>query len=224
MFDNISGSYDFLNRFLSLGIDRGWRKKTLKCLNINSGSNKEILDVATGTCDLAIEAVKMYPDVKIQAVDISEQMLKKGFEKIKASKLENSVFVSVQDAEKLSFENDRFDAVMIAFGVRNFEDLNKGISEMIRVLKPGGKMVILEFSQARSFPFKQLFNLYFKYILPFIGNLLSKDPRAYSYLFESVQHFPDYARLTAILEQEGLRECTYKPLTFGICTIYLGTK
>jgi demethylmenaquinone methyltransferase/2-methoxy-6-polyprenyl-1,4-benzoquinol methylase len=224
MFDNIAGSYDFLNRFLSLGFDRRWRKVTLKSLDLNRGHANEILDVATGTCDLAIEAVKMYPNVKIHAVDISQQMLQKGIDKIKKGGFERSIEVSIQDAEKLSFDNDRFDAVMIAFGVRNFENLSKGISEMLRVLKPGGKMIILEFSQPRVFPFKQLFKFYFKYILPNIGNKLSRDQRAYSYLFESVQQFPDYDRLTAFLDREGLKECSFKPLTFGICTIYSGTK
>lgn len=224
MFDNIAGSYDFLNRFLSLGFDRIWRRKTLKCLDLNTGNANVILDVATGTCDLAIEAVKMYPTAKVEAVDISHQMLQRGIDKIKKKGFEKNITVSVQDAEKLSFENDQFDAVMIAFGVRNFENLSKGISEMLRVLKPGGKMIILEFSQPRIFPFKQIFKFYFKYILPNIGNQLSRDRRAYSYLFESVQHFPDYDRLTAILGREGLRECSYKPLTFGICTIYSGTK
>ena len=224
MFDNIAGSYDFLNRFLSMGIDRRWRAKTLKFLNLSPGASSQILDLATGTCDLAIEAVKMYPQVTVHAVDISENMLKKGNEKIIKSKLENNIFTSIQDAEKLNFDNDQFDAVMIAFGVRNFENLNKGLSEMFRVLKPGGRMIILEFSQTTRFPIKQLFNFYFKYILPGIGNLLSKDSHAYSYLFESVQHFPDYDRFTAILKQQGLRECTFKPLTFGICTIYIGTK
>jgi demethylmenaquinone methyltransferase/2-methoxy-6-polyprenyl-1,4-benzoquinol methylase len=224
MFDNISGSYDFLNRFLSLGIDKGWRHKALKSLNITNSSDCEILDVASGTCDLAIEAIHQYPDIKVIAIDISEQMLQKGLEKIKSGKLDQQISIAVQDAENISYADNRFDAVMIAFGVRNFENLNKGLSEMRRVLKPGGKMVILEFSQPRHFPVKQVFKIYFKYVLPFIGNLLSKDSRAYTYLFESVQHFPDYERFTAILEQEGLRECSFKPLTFGICTIYLGTK
>lgn len=224
MFDNIAGSYDFLNRFLSLGIDRRWRTETLKCLDYISDQNAVLLDVATGTCDLAIEAAKMYPKIKVQAVDISEKMLSKGKLKIEKQNLQSRIFASVEDAEALSLNNDAFDAVMIAFGVRNFENLQKGISEMYRVLKPGGRIIILEFSRPLHFPIKQLFNLYFKYILPAIGNLMSKDSRAYSYLFESVQHFPDYNRFTAILEQEGLRDCSFKPLTFGICTIYIGTK
>ncbi len=224
MFDNIAGSYDFLNQFLSLGIDRRWRTKTLKYLDFLSDQNAVLLDVATGTCDLAIEAAKMYPKFRVHAVDISEKMLSKGKLKIEKQNLQSRIFASVEDAEALSLNNDAFDAVMIAFGVRNFENLQKGISEMYRVLKPGGRMIILEFSKPLHFPIKQLFNLYFKYILPAIGNLMSKDSRAYSYLFESVQHFPDYNRFTAILEQEGLRDCSFKPLTFGICTIYIGTK
>jgi demethylmenaquinone methyltransferase/2-methoxy-6-polyprenyl-1,4-benzoquinol methylase len=224
MFDNIAGSYDFLNRFLSLGIDRRWRTKTLKYLDFTKAQKSLILDVATGTCDLAIEAAKMYPQATIHAVDISEKMLIIGKLKISNQNLADRIYTSVEDAEALNLNSDTFNAVIIAFGVRNFENLQKGIAEMFRVLKPGGKMIILEFSRPRRFPIKQLFSLYFKYILPTIGNMMSKDSRAYSYLFESVQHFPDYDRFTAILEQEGLRDCSFKPLTFGICTIYIGTK
>ncbi len=151
-------------------------------------------------------------------------MVQKGIEKINKKGFSQKIICSIEDAEEMHFETNQFDAVMIAFGVRNFENLKLGISEMYRVLKPDGKMIILEFSQTKTFPIKQLFHLYFKYILPFIGNMLSKDKSAYSYLFESVQHFPDYERFTAILEQAGLRNCSFKPLTFGICTIYLGTK
>ncbi len=224
MFDNIAGTYDFLNHLLSFGIDKAWRSKTLSHLSNIQVQNPEILDLATGTCDLAIEAVEKYPGAKITAVDISERMLIKGKEKIQKKGLENSISTLIQDAENMNFVDNKFDAVTIAFGVRNFENLTAGISEIYRVLKPGGKLIVLEFSQSRVFLIKQIFHIYFKFILPFIGNLLSKDKSAYSYLYESVQHFPDYERFTAILETSGLRNCTFKPLTFGICTIYLGTK
>lgn len=224
MFDNIAGTYDFLNRLLSMGIDRGWRSKALQYLIEIKRPHAEVLDVATGTCDLAIEAVAKYPHLKVMAVDISTEMLSRGIEKIKKKGFSNSISTSVEDAEAMSFDDNRFDAVTIAFGVRNFEHLQLGISEMYRVLKPGGKLIVLEFSQSRVFLVKQIFQIYFKYLLPFVGNLLSKDKHAYSYLYESVQHFPDYERFTAILESSGLRECSFKPLTFGICTIYLGTK
>jgi demethylmenaquinone methyltransferase/2-methoxy-6-polyprenyl-1,4-benzoquinol methylase len=224
MFDRIAGSYDLLNHLLSFGIDRKWRKMALKTLDSLKGTQTEFLDLATGTCDLAIQAASMYPEAVIQAADISEQMLEIGRQKIKSRNLEKQIQVSLQDAEHLNFIEGRFDAITIAFGIRNFENLNKGIAEMYRVLKPSGKMVILEFSQTRSFPVKQIFHFYFKYLLPCIGNLISKDGKAYRYLYESVQHFPDYERLTAILQQEGFRECSFKPLTFGICTIYTGTK
>ncbi|MFZ1256763.1 MAG: bifunctional demethylmenaquinone methyltransferase/2-methoxy-6-polyprenyl-1,4-benzoquinol methylase UbiE [Saprospiraceae bacterium] len=224
MFDHISGNYDFLNSLLSLGIDRFWRKKTLQELPIDPVNQYKVLDVASGTCALSIQAVTMYPNIKIAATDISLKMLQNGFHRIEKLGFQKNIEISVEDAEHLSFSDNTFDAVMVAFGVRNFENLEAGLQEMRRVLKPHGKIVILEFSKPRKFPIKQLFNFYFKNILPIIGNLLSKDSRAYTYLFESVQHFPDYERFTAILSNIGLIKCSYKPLTFGICTIYSGYK
>jgi demethylmenaquinone methyltransferase / 2-methoxy-6-polyprenyl-1,4-benzoquinol methylase len=182
------------------------------------------LDLATGTCDLAIETVLKYPHVKVLAGDISLEMLAKGEEKIRKKGLSESITTMRLDAEELNLVDNRFDSITIAFGVRNFENLQLGISEMFRVLKPGGKLIVLEFSQSRVFLVKHIFNFYFKYILPSIGNLLSRDKSAYSYLYESVQHFPDYERFTAILEASGFHHCSYKPLTFGICTIYIGIK
>lgn len=224
MFDSISSTYDHLNRLLSFGIDRKWRKSALTYLDESGIRYHEILDVATGTGDLAIQAATRFPDISVYGIDLSERMIEIGRKKAIKKGLQNRIIFSIQDAEHLHFESNKFDSVVIAFGIRNFEHLNKGLSEMIRVLKPEGKMIIVEFSKPLVFPIKQIFTVYFKYILPFIGNMLSRDNRAYSYLFESVQQFPDYGRLQSILEQEGLRDCFFKPLTFGICTIYVGTK
>jgi demethylmenaquinone methyltransferase / 2-methoxy-6-polyprenyl-1,4-benzoquinol methylase len=212
MFDNIAGTYDFLNHLLSMGIDKGWRSKALRHLEDINDLNAEILDLATGTCDLAIETVLKYPHVKVLAGDISLEMLAKGEEKIRKKGLSESITTMRLDAEELNLVDNRFDSITL------------GISEMFRVLKPGGKLIVLEFSQSRVFLVKHIFNFYFKYILPSIGNLLSRDKSAYSYLYESVQHFPDYERFTAILEASGFHHCSYKPLTFGICTIYIGIK
>ncbi len=224
MFDHIAHRYDFLNSLLSMGIDRYWRSCTLKSFGLDPLQKTAILDVATGTGALAIEAALRFPNSQITAVDISQGMLQKGTEMVQKASLQNRISMILADAEELPFEKDSFDAVCIAFGVRNFEDLQKGIADMKRVLKPGGKIAILEFSRPRRFPVKQLFHFYFKHILPLIGKSISKDPRAYSYLFESVQHFPDYERFTAIMSELGFRQCTFTPLTFGICTIYTGIK
>ena len=224
MFDRIAGRYDFLNSLLSLGIDHYWRKKTLQRLQLDPHSSGHILDVATGTCVLAIQAAKTFPSIRVTALDISQKMLDFGRRNIEAEGIGNRIQTQVGDAERLAFAEGSFDAVMVAFGVRNFENLEAGLREMARVLKPGGRMVVLEFSKPRKFPVKQLFHFYFRYILPVIGRVLSRDPRAYSYLFESVQHFPDYERFRGILEQTGLRECGFTPLTFGICSMYYGYK
>lgn len=224
MFDHISGSYDFLNSMLSLGIDAYWRKKALTELPFSKDQKFELLDVAAGTCALSLQAAKMFPNCRINATDISEKMLEIGKKRIRKLNLESRISTAFADAERLEYKDNLFDAVIVAYGVRNFENLEAGLLEMKRVLKNNGKIVILEFSRPRIFPVKQLFTFYFKYILPFIGNLLSKDKSAYSYLFESVQHFPDYDRFNAILTQLGLVKCSYKPLTFGICTVYTGSK
>jgi len=221
MFDSISGNYDFLNHFLSLGIDIRWRKKAVKLLN--SGNPKLILDVATGTGDFAVETLKLNPD-KVIGVDISEGMLEVGRKKMKDRGLENLIELRSGDSENLPFEENKFDAVIVAFGVRNFENLEKGLSEMYRVLKPGGRMVVLEFSKPRMFPFKQLYNFYFNFILPKIGRLISKDPAAYTYLPESVQAFPDGDNFISILNRLGYKETLCKPLTLGISSLYTGGK
>lgn len=224
MFDNISGTYDFLNSLLSLGIDRYWRKKALSMISRTANAELKLLDIASGTCALAIQSAKTFKNAKIIATDVSEKMLEIGRLKVLQKQLQNQIECQIADAENIPFEANCFDVITVAFGVRNFENLQTGISEMHRVVKPGGQIVILEFSRPLIFPIKQLFQVYFKFILPLIGRMLSKDPRAYDYLFESVQQFPDFGRFTAILEASGFKNCSYKPLTFGICSIYIGYK
>lgn len=220
MFDNISGRYDFLNHFLSLGIDKLWRKKAINLLRPNAP--QMILDVATGTGDFAIEALKLKPE-KVVGVDISEGMLEVGREKLKKKGIHN-VELRAGDSENLPFQENIFDAVIVAFGVRNFENLEKGLLEMLRVTKPGGRIVILEFSKPGVFPFKQLYNFYFNFILPSIGKWISKDDSAYSYLPESVKAFPDGEKMVSILRQLGYQNAACKKLTFGISSLYTGTK
>ena len=221
MFNNISGKYDFLNHFLSLGIDILWRKKAIKLLK--KDNPKLILDIATGTGDFAIEALALNPD-KVIGVDISEGMLEMGKKKMKKKGLDDKIELQMGDSEGLLFEDNKFDAIIVSFGVRNFEDLEKGLSDMRRVLKKGGKVVILEFSRPAKFPFKQLYNFYFKSILPKIGKLVSKDNAAYTYLPESVKAFPDGQNFLDVLEKVGFNNTTCKPLTFGISSIYTGVK
>jgi demethylmenaquinone methyltransferase / 2-methoxy-6-polyprenyl-1,4-benzoquinol methylase len=221
MFNSISGNYDFLNHFLSLGIDIIWRKKAIKMLK--SHQPKVILDVATGTGDFALEALKLNPE-KIIGVDISEGMLDVGRKKMVEKKVDHLIDLQKGDSENLPFEENKFDAIIVAFGVRNFENLERGLGEMLRVVKPGGKVVILEFSRPRSFPFKQLYSFYFKFIVPKIGRLVSNDRSAYTYLPESVQAFPDGNHFTQLLSRLGYQNTTCKPLTFGISSLYTGTK
>lgn len=221
MFDNISSDYDFLNHFLSLGIDIAWRKKAIKLLK--PIQPKVILDVATGTGDFAIEALRLKPE-KVIGVDISDGMLSVGRQKIKNRKLDGIVELRNGDSEKLPFGENNFDAVIVAFGVRNFENLKTGLGEMLRVVRPGGMVVILEFSKPAKFPLKQLYNFYFKFVLPKIGRWVSKDSSAYTYLPESVQAFPDGEGFVQILNQLGYKNTRCKPLTFGISSLYIGTK
>lgn len=222
MFNRIAPYYDFLNRFLSLGIDTIWRKKAID--ELRNEQPKFILDVATGTADVALETVKrLHPD-KIIGIDISTEMLEIGKKKIKKRGLDTVIELLEGDSENLPFADNTFDAITVAFGVRNFENLEKGLTEMRRVLKEDGKLVVLEFSKPSIFPIKQMFNLYFKYILPAIGRLTSKDPRAYSYLYESVQAFPDGNDFVNILAKTGYKSNQCKPLTLGICSIYSGQK
>ena len=221
MFNNISHRYDFLNHFLSLGIDILWRKKAIKLLQ--KDQPKQILDIATGTGDFAIEALALNPD-RIVGVDISSGMLEVGKQKMKKRKFDDIIEMQLGDSEKLLFNDNTFDAVIVAFGVRNFENLKKGLSDMHRVIKPGTKAVIIEFSRPKRFPMKQLYNFYFKLILPIIGKLVSKDSSAYTYLPESVDAFPDGQDFLDILSEVGFKKTECKPLTFGISSIYIGQK
>lgn len=221
MFDNISPRYDFLNHFLSLGIDILWRKKAIRMLKPHAP--KEIIDVATGTGDFALEALALKPN-RIVGVDISAGMLEMGKQKMKKKGVDHIIDMQIGDSEKLLFEDNTFDAGIVAFGVRNFENLEKGLSDMRRVLKPGGKIVVIEFSKPRSFPMKQLYQFYFKSILPVIGKLISKDQSAYTYLPESVDVFPDGQQFLDILTQVGFNDVSCTPLTFGISSIYMAEK
>ncbi len=221
MFNSISGRYDFLNHFLSLGIDRGWRKKAIKLLA--PANPKTMLDVATGTGDFAIQALMLNPD-KITGVDISEGMLEVGRKKIANKGLSDKIELRLGDSENLPFADNNFDAVTVGFGVRNFENLQQGLQEIHRVLKPGAMLVVLEFSRPTAFPFKQLYNFYFKTILPRIGRLVSRDKSAYTYLPESVEAFPDGENFIAILRTIGFNHTACKPLTFGISSIYTAQK
>lgn len=221
MFDNIAFRYDFLNSLLSLGIHKGWRKKCIKL--IAGKSPKHILDVATGTGDFAIAAMKLNPDSVI-GIDISEGMMKFGREKLVKQGLDKKITLKYGDAETCDLPSNSIDAITVGFGVRNFENLEKGLENMLRILKPGGKLCVLEFSYPRNFPVKQLYHFYFKYITPTIGKIFSKDTRAYSYLPESVKAFPDNERFTTILKKVGYKNATFKPLSFGIAAIYLAVK
>jgi demethylmenaquinone methyltransferase/2-methoxy-6-polyprenyl-1,4-benzoquinol methylase len=222
MFDNISENYDFLNRVLSGGIDIYWRKKAMSYLKAEHP--KLILDIATGTGDLAIEANKQLKPDKIIGVDISEGMLKYGRVKMEKLGLSEKIELRMGDSEKLLFDNNTFDAVIVSFGVRNFEDLEKGLKDMYRVTKPNGTCVVIELSSPKSFPMKQLYGFYSTKILPLIGKLISKDNAAYTYLPESVKAFPDGNNFLQIFENAGFKHAFCKPLTFGICSVYVGKK
>ena len=222
MFDNIAHKYDFLNHFFSMGIDVLWRKR---CIRILTNENpKTILDMATGTADFAIEAIRMGLDAKVTGVDLSQGMLDVGQEKINSRRYQDRISLQQGDSEKLPFKDNSFDAYTVGFGVRNFENLGKGLSEMHRVLNPGGITVILEFSKPKSFPIKQLFGFYFKYIMPAIGNLMSKDSSAYTYLPESVLAFPEGDDFLSEMSKVGFNSLKQIKLTGGIASIYIGYK
>ena len=221
MFNNISKRYDLLNHLLSLGIDIYWRKQAIKVLKPENP--QLILDIATGTGDFAIEALALKPE-KIVGVDISEGMLEVGREKMKRRGLSEKIEMKLGDSERLPFEDNIFDAIIVAFGVRNFEHLELGLADMQRVLKPGGTTVVLEFSKPQSFPFKQLYNFYFKNVLPLVGKFISKDQSAYTYLPESVQAFPDGEAFLRVMRQAGYTHTQCKTLTFGISSIYWAKK
>jgi len=221
MFNNIAKKYDFLNHFLSVGIDKIWRKKAIATLKTTKP--QIILDIATGTGDLAINALKLNPE-KIIGIDISEGMLEIGRQKIEKRNLKDKIQLLLGDSENIEFEDKYFDAAIVAFGVRNFENLQKGLSEIYRVLKPNSKFVVLEFSKPTTFPIKQLYNFYFINILPFIGKMFSKDNSAYTYLPESVNAFPEGSLFVKNMKDVGFNSVKQQKLFFGVASIYTGTK
>ena len=222
MFDGIAHRYDFLNHFFSLGIDVLWRKACIRMLK--EEHPQTLLDVATGTADFAIEAVRMGLDVQVSGVDISAGMLEVGREKVTARGWNDRIELIQGDSVALPFDDHTFDAYTVAFGVRNFEDLQGGLRDMLRVLKPGAMGLVLEFSKPKHFPIKQVFGLYFKYIMPTVGKWVSKDPSAYTYLPESVQAFPEGEGFLEELRRAGYEDVQAKSLTGGIATIYTGRK
>lgn len=222
MFDSIAWRYDFLNHFLTLGIDNIWRKKAVKM--ISDRKDPVFLDVAAGTGDLTVELYKQKHPSRIVGVDISDGMLAVGREKMKKLGLDKIVTLENQNCENLTLQSDQFDAVTVGFGIRNFQNPSKGLSEMYRVLKPGGELIVLEFSRPRCKVMTFLFDLYFCYILPFIGRLFSKHSSAYTYLPESVKSFPHGKEFAAMMEKEGFTSVIFKRVTFGIATIYKGVK
>ncbi|HET9056544.1 MAG TPA: bifunctional demethylmenaquinone methyltransferase/2-methoxy-6-polyprenyl-1,4-benzoquinol methylase UbiE [Chitinophagaceae bacterium] len=222
MFDSIAFRYDFLNRFLSAGIDIKWRKKAINQLrDINP---QKILDVATGTADMAILEVKMLNPNAVTGIDISEKMLEIGRQKIEKQGFSAKIDLQKSDSEAINFPDNSFDAVTVAFGVRNFENLEKGLSEIKRVLKPGGKLVVLEFSRPNKKGFRIFYNMYLKIVAPQFGKIFSKNKEAYNYLNCSIQAFPEGRQFVNILNQLGYSNTSCKTLSFGICTIYCAGK
>ena len=222
MFDHIAHSYDALNHFLSLGIDKSWRKTAIDSLQ--PYSPQKILDIATGTGDFAIQACRILQPEELIGTDISEGMMNVGREKVKAAGLESRISFAKEDCTALTFPDKRFDAITVAFGVRNFEDLDKGLREIHRVLDDNGKLVILELSEPDWFPMKQLYAIYSKVVIPTLGKLLSKDQSAYTYLPQSIKAFPQGEIMTDIIRKAGFSQVNFKRLTLGICTLYLATK
>jgi demethylmenaquinone methyltransferase / 2-methoxy-6-polyprenyl-1,4-benzoquinol methylase len=222
MFDNIAGSYDGLNRFLSLGIDQGWRRRLVR--EVKAKNPALILDMATGTADVALALAKAIPEAKVVGVDISAGMLEVGRKKVTDAQLDGRINLLLGDSEAMQQATETFDVATVAFGVRNYENLEQGLKELYRVLKPGGTLHVLEFSRPSGFPIKQLFQFYFRYILPMIGRITSRDTRAYSYLYESVQSFPDGEQFNHILLDSGFKIAQCQRLTFGICSLYTAQK
>ena len=222
MFDNIAPTYDKLNHRLSWDIDKGWRRKAIR--QLEPFAPKALLDIATGTGDFAILAAKMLKPEKLIGADISEGMMEIGRQKVKAEGLDSIVSIEKEDCLNLSYADGTFDAVTAAFGIRNFADLDKGLKEMQRVLKPGGHLSIVELTTPVSFPMKQLFRIYSHTVLPVYGRLISKDTSAYGYLTKTIEAFPQGERMMEILKKAGFAEASFKRLTFGICTMYFATK
>ena len=221
MFNNISGKYDFLNHFLSMGIDKIWRKKSIRFLK--DIKPQRVLDIATGTADFALAALALKPK-EIVGLDISEGMLKVGQKKIEKKGVTDIIRLIIGDSENLPFEENYFDELTVGFGVRNFEDLEQGLSEMLRVVRPEGKLIILEFSKPKKFPVKQAFGFYSKRIIPFLGKNISKDEKAYAYLPESVAAFPEGKDFIDILTKVGYKNVEAQTVSGGIATIYTGRK
>ncbi len=221
MFNNISPHYDFLNHFLSAGIDRYWRKQAIKISRLSAGNS--FLDIACGTGDLSIEAASLNPS-KIVSVDFAENMIRTFNSKKNRVHLDGRIEIVQANAEQLPFSDGTFDVTAVAFGARNFGNLEKGLAEMRRVLKVGGRIVVLEFSKPGAFPIKQLYFFYFKKILPWLGKIISRDPGAYSYLPDSVSAFPDGEAFEAVMKGTNFKEVESVPLTYGIATAYFGVK
>ena len=222
MFDNIAPTYDKLNHRLSWDIDKSWRKKAIRQLMPHHP--QILLDIATGTGDFAILSVEMLKPQKLIGADISERMMEIGRQKVEVKGLQNIISFEKEDCTALSYPDNTFDAVTAAFGIRNFADLNKGLREMCRVLKPGGHLSILELTTPVKFPMKHLFHIYSHTVLPTYGRLVSKDTSAYAYLTKTIEAFPQGERMIGILTNAGFKEACFKRLTFGICTMYLATK
>ncbi len=222
MFDRIAPAYDNLNHLLSWGIDKRWRKKAIALLR--PFRPQHIMDVATGTGDFAIKACRMLNPQELIGTDISEGMMNVGREKVKQLGLERQISFAKEDCTSLSFPDNRFDAITVAFGVRNFEDLDCGLREMRRVLMPGGHLVILELSTPERFPMKQLYAIYSKMVIPALGRFLSKDRSAYTYLPQSIKAFPQGEVMQEIMRKAGFSEVRFKRMTLGVCTLYFATK
>ena len=222
MFDNIAPAYDTLNHRLSWNIDRGWRRKAIR--QLAPFHPQAILDIATGTGDFAILAAEMLKPQRLIGADISEGLMEIGRHKVQEKGMQHIISFEKEDCTRLSYPEASFDAVTAAFGIRNFADLDKGLSEMCRVLKPGGHLSIVELTTPVSFPMRQLFHIYAHTVLPVYGRLISKDQSAYSYLTKTIEAFPQGERMVEILQKAGFSEASFKRLTFGICTMYFATK
>ena len=222
MFDNIAPTYDILNHRLSWDIDKGWRKKAIR--QLEPFHPQRMLDVATGTGDFAILAAKMLQPKELLGVDISEGMMMIGGQKVEKEKLQHIVSFKKEDCLSLSFSDNSFDAITAAFGIRNFQDLDKGLREVCRVLRSGGHLSIVELTTPVKFPMKQLFRVYSHTVLPIYGKLISKDSRAYEYLTATIEAFPQGEQMIQILKRAGFKEASFKRLTYGICTMYIATK
>lgn len=222
MFDNIAPTYDKLNHRLSLDIDKGWRRKTIKALA--PYHPQSLLDIATGTGDFAILAAQMLHPTRLVGADISEGMMEIGRQKVKALGLNHIVTFEKEDCLHLSYDSNTFDAITAAFGIRNFADLDAGLREMYRVLKPGGHLSIVELTTPISFPMRQLFHIYSHTVLPIYGRIISRDTSAYTYLTKTIEAFPQGERMVDILMKAGFAEASFRRLTFGICTMYFATK